>query len=171
MIILRYRDSFWYRQISTRNFPSYHLHYLCYISVRLLLLSSNMLSVIKQNKKQKRKSITTTLPERSQKLKTTIVERCKIFNPNTQIHDRSLSWFTRYYSSSSDVIEIRLVCSIVSFLLSVLWSIICLFFSFCVVSVFLRLATSDYNFGISKLFLQYTVKVGNGFISGVSEFT
>jgi hypothetical protein len=38
----------------------------------------------------------------------------------TQIHDLSLSWLTRYYSSSSYVIEIRVVCSIVSFLLSVL---------------------------------------------------
>jgi hypothetical protein len=50
----------------------------------------------------------------------------------TQIHDLSLSWFTRYYSSSSYVIEIRVACSIVSFLLSVLWSIICLL-SFCFV--------------------------------------
>jgi hypothetical protein len=36
----------------------------------------------------------------------------------------------------------------------------CLF----VLSVILRLTTSDYNLGISKLFLQYTVKVAYGFI-------
>jgi hypothetical protein len=36
----------------------------------------------------------------------------------------------------------------------------CLF----VLSVILRLTTSDYNLGISKLFLQYTIKVTNGFI-------
>ena len=86
----------------------------------------------------------------------------------TQIHDLSLSWFTRYYSSSSYVIEIRVACSIVSFLLSVLWSIICfVVFLFCclfVLSVILRLTTSDYNLGISKLFLHYTIKVANGFI-------
>jgi hypothetical protein len=33
-----------------------------------------------------------------------------------------------------------------------------------VLSVILRLTTSDYNLGISKLFLQYTIKVANGFI-------
>ena len=46
-------------------------------------------------------------------------------------------------------------------------------FVFClfVLSVILRLTTSDYNFVISKLFLQYTVKVANGCISGVPEFT
>jgi hypothetical protein len=43
------------------------------------------------------------------------VERGKI-DTLTQIHDLSLSWFTRYFSLSSDVFEIRVVCSIVSFL-------------------------------------------------------
>jgi hypothetical protein len=45
------------------------------------------------------------------------IERGKI-DTLTQIHDLSLSWFTRYYSSSSYVIEIRVVCSIVSFLVT-----------------------------------------------------
>ena len=59
------------------------------------------------------------------------VERGKI-DTLTQIHDLSLSWFTRYFSLSSEVFEIRVVCSIVSFLLSVLWSIICfVVFLFC----------------------------------------
>ena len=48
--------------------------------------------------KKKSKSKTYNTVGTVTKHNTKIVERCKIFNPNTQIHDRSLSWVTRQYS-------------------------------------------------------------------------
>jgi hypothetical protein len=75
--------------------------------------------------------------------------KMQIFTPNTQIHERSLSLLTRYHSSSSNFSEIRVVCSIFSFLLNVLWTIVWLFvffFFIIVLSGLLRLLIKRLTF-------------------------
>ena len=86
---------------------------------KTLLVSSNIVSQIKIEKKNKYHTLGTVI-----KPNTKIVERGKFDTLNTQMHDRPLSWLTRYYSSSSDFREIRVVCSIFRFMLSVLWTIV-----------------------------------------------
>ena len=87
------------------------------------------------------------------------------------MYKRTLSWRTGYYSSSSDFSEIRVVCLIFNFLVSVLLTIVCLVILFQLAIVWyvpLKLMDSDYTLDISNNFLQCKVKVTNILIA-ISE--